>query len=302
MSEDPFSKTMHANYLSSAEEYTPDCLTSLLSTTSYSSPSRITKCNCNGYTTTTSICGRVAELTSVTVKTTSTVGCPSTTTTVSLVPITAATISVLTTTIKESCDAMPMSPNSLEIRHIAIASGVLTAILVMIVAALLVVGLFVVCLYIKIKKQCRCMRYIMLEGVPVDVYASIMHTLCQLQLLAQAITTWFSQTDLWEEVQGNPLPSKKGQLLWPRCRVVPTSKRRTCTTRMIILIRTYAYNMRTLFSNNRKTTKRIILFSPANRKVSPPHNHFQVLTYNIHIDVRTPAKYSYCTSCEYNHG
>ena len=167
--EDRFSEAMCTNCLSKAEEYARDCLTSLLSTSSYSLQSMIDNYNCSGYTTTTSTCSQVAALTSVIVKITSTVGCPSTTATVSLAPITVATTSVLTTTVKASCNAMPTSANSLEIPHIAISSGVLTTILVMTVVVLLVVALIAFCLYIKLKKQCTCMQCILVECVPVYV-------------------------------------------------------------------------------------------------------------------------------------
>ena len=178
--ENPSSKLMLADCLSKARHYTRGYLTSLQSTTSNSLQSMTANCNCSGYTTTTSTCSQVAELTPVTVKITSTVSCPSTTVSFNCeisprtqntngevaktVSTAVTTTSVLTTTVKASCNAMPTSANSSSMLPIAIISSVLTTLLVMIVAALIVV-----CLYIQLKKQCMCMHYIMVECGPIYV-------------------------------------------------------------------------------------------------------------------------------------
>ena len=166
-------------FTAAADRCTQSNLVSVLSTTSCSLQSEIANCNCSGYTTTTSTCNQVTELTSVPVKVISTFSCPSTTVSfnyptthntngeaTNLVITAVTTTSVLTTTVKASCNAMPISANSSSTLPIAIISSVLTTILVMIVVVLIVV-----CLYMQLKKKCTCMCYVLVECVP--VYALI---------------------------------------------------------------------------------------------------------------------------------
>ena len=132
---------------------------SLPSPTSHSLPNTIADYNLSGCTTTTSTCSQVAELATVTVRITSTVGCPSTTVNFNcpktLIPTIVTTTSVFTTTVMASRNATSESTNSLNSLPIAIISSVLVTLLVMIVAALVVA-----CLYIQLKKRGRCMQCI----------------------------------------------------------------------------------------------------------------------------------------------
>ena len=121
----------------------------------------------------------------------------------------------------------------------------------------------------------------------VNVYAytgtNIRHVLCQLQLLTKAIRTQRSQTALWEEVQGIPLPSIK--------RVAVTDAMQNIAYEETNLQHTYDYADPDIHLQHTGTVliqlgnhegDHPLLTSKLNALSSPPYKHLPATIYDIY--------------------